>query len=160
MTSFADFVGADPHTAWAMRAHRDFVPDECQTRAMTLVREALAAGLFYAADVRDYCATKAGVRVTPATEMHFYYAREAVRHADARAEEKRNAAIVRNMIRAAPRCIVWPDFKRVTGAEVLYENENGTFRVRGKRGRHTLEWDAGATAIVSAINRYATRARA
>lgn len=168
---FDDFLRSDSYSAWKGEAQRDFAPDECQAYAMGLVRDAIAAGLFYTSEVFAYCVKAAevppGVLAIDSggsgsveyghARMHFYHAREAVDRMDAWAREERDAVTVRAMIGAKPRCIMWDDYKRTAGAVVLGEDSPLLFRVRGNRGRCTFDWTASASTIVAAIDRYDSR---
>lgn len=154
--------------AWQGCKADGFQPTPAQAEVMATVRAATDSGLFYTRDVLAYCIQALGVphelaeigkdRVEGgAVGMHVYYARGANDAAYSWALEHKHAEALRAKIGKKLGCIMFNDYKRVTCARIMGEEENGTFRIFGKRGSIACEWLAGATTIVSAIDRYAAR---
>ena len=153
------------YDAWRGNEARDFTPTPAQAEVMAVVRGAIDSGLFYTRDVLIYCIEALGVSDDVAAVgrdrveggrvgMHCYYAREANDAADRWRQEAIDAEALEPRIGKPLGCIMWSDYKRVTGATITQRNDDGTFRVQGKRGRAVYAWDAPATAIVAAIKRY------
>lgn len=163
-----ELLKSSSYDAWQGCNADGFEPTPAQAEVMATVRAATDSGLFYTRDVQEYCIQALGVPPELAAigkdrveggevGMHFYYARGANDAADSWALEHKNAEALRAKIGQKLGCIEFSDYKRVTSAVLVAKEDNGTFRVRGKRGRLSCEWLAGATTIVSAIDRYTAR---
>lgn len=160
-----ELLRSSSHDAWRGHEARDFTPTPAQAEVMGAVRAATDSGMFYTRDVLAYCIEALDVPDDVAavgrdrTEggevgMHCYYAREANDAADYWRRETTDAAALEPRIGKPLGCIMWSDHKRVTGAVITGRNGSGAFRVQGKRGRLTYMWDAPASTIMAAIDRY------
>lgn len=167
-TELLELLQSRSHDAWRGCKADGFQPTPAQAEVMATVRAATDSGLFYTDMVHDYCIQALGVPPEMAAigkdrveggdvGMHIYYARGANDAADSWELEHKNAEALRAKIGQKLGCIMFSDYKRVTCAVILALEEGCTFRVRGKRGNVLCEWLAGATTIVSAIDRYTAR---
>lgn len=163
-----ELLQSSSYEAWQGCKADGFQPTKAQAEVMATVRAATDSGLFYSRDVLAHCIQALGVPPGLAAigkdrveggevGMHCYYARRANDASDSWKLEHKNAETLRQRIGKSLGCIMFSDYKRVTGAVIVREEENGTFRVQGKRGRLAYEWLAGATTIINAIDRYAAR---
>lgn len=163
-----NLLQSSSYDAWRGCNADGFQPTPAQAEVMAAVRAARDSGLFYSDEVLARCLVTLGVpddlaqvgrdRVEGGdVGMHVYYARGANDAADSWALEHKNAAKLRQRIGDKLGCIMFQDYKRVTNARLVNEEDGGTFRVSGKRGRLCCEWLARATTIINAIDRYAER---
>lgn len=158
----------DTYADWRDGEAETFAPTPRQALVVEAVTAALAAGLYYTVDVREFCARYLGI--TPEVDafqrsqvtqveggefgMDCYYARRYLDAQKKHAELRRFAEALRARPGDSLGTLVFSDFKRTNATCVKTVSECGRYlTITGKRGAATYEFQPTATQVAYAIDR-------
>jgi len=154
---------------WDGYALESFQPNDRQKQVIDAVQAALDHKHFYSSDVLAYVSARLGVteeqRAIGASKvegghvgMDCYYARRYIEARQAARVEKARAQQLGAFVGMQLGTLIFNDFKRTTGVEVVEVLEAGReLSLRGKRGRATVVLRCNATSVACAIDRAAER---
>lgn len=165
------FLPANTYTDWARNEHPDFAPTDRQSLVIDAVNKALAAGMYYTDEVREFAKeilkpTAQELAIGLGVEggefgMDIYYARQAITAMKRHAVDRESWQHIRPTVGMSLGTIMFNDYKRITGAIIVgFEGEGDMttgkgmhITFEGKRGTSLVRGQATATQIRSAIDR-------
>lgn len=157
------------HDHWSGCELPGFVPNGNQMLVIAVVQSALAAGLYYTSEVREYCARALGLsedddkanfaqfRVEGGVfGMDCYYARKYLDARKVHAAEADACARLRPHVGQRLGTVMFNDFKRCTGA-VITKVVGEKLELRCKRGTSLLTFEESVLSVKHAIDRAAEK---
>ena len=157
------------HKAWLGCETRSYVPTPNQAFVIGAVEKALAQGLYYSSEVREFCAKLLGLELEEIERnfkgtkveggifgMECYYARSYLRAKDSFAAMDRAHEALQPKVGMVLGTIMFNDYKRKTQSEVIEVN-GLEVRVRSKMGKNVVVSITDALCIGYAIDRAVER---